>query len=136
MPSRGPNAQRTLTRQPWARGLSAGVGARRTSALSREAEVLAHPPLLADGPESDMRLTHLPAPVPERCVPRTRHARHLEQIGDVVTVVDLVEKCPLPGLDVHAGDEHIFRCVGIGPLPSIAARDARGPGVARPRSFR
>jgi hypothetical protein len=37
------------------------------------------------------------------------HARHFEEIGHVLGIVDFVEQSFLVGIDIHAGDEQIFR---------------------------
>jgi hypothetical protein len=36
------------------------------------------------------------------------HARHFQEVGDVLGIVDFVEQRFLVGIDIHAGDEQIF----------------------------
>ena len=47
----------------------------------------------------------------ERLAFETRHrmhARHFEEIGHVLGIVDFVEQRFLVGIDIHAGDKQIF----------------------------
>src|SRR5580693_1645807 len=67
----------------------------------RIARTILRDPLLLPADVEDERLT--------RHAGRGMDARHLQKIGYVLAVVDLVEQRLLVGVDVHADDEQIFR---------------------------
>src|SRR5262249_26680763 len=69
------------------------------------------------------------------------HARNLEQVGNVLLIVDLVEKRFLVGIDIHADHENVAlslwhaRSPCPHPMPPLLAdrEAARDPIAARPR---